>query len=74
MQATGGAYGQSNQNGGSGGNGTVTVKEVGSVFNYKDKEIVLSKDSTYQINIANLSYRNINTAQSSALTPRRHCL
>ena len=51
-----------------GGDGSITVQEVGPVFNYADKEIIISENEIYQIDKTKLSYRNLNTTQSEVLT------
>ena len=58
------AGGPSVSGGGKGGNGIVTVNELGSVLNYPEKRITLKLNETYQINEAYLSYTKLNEIQT----------
>ncbi len=60
--ATGSYYG------GTGGNGSVTVNELGSVLNYAKKTINLHEKEDYNIERAKLSYTKLNKIQTEDLT------
>ena len=54
--------------GGAGGNGSVTVNELGSVLNYSKKSINLNVQDTYEIEKAKLSYTKLNDIQTEDLS------
>ena len=58
ITANGGALG------GKGGNGTVTINELGSVLNYPEKRITLNIKDTYTIDKLKLSYIKLNDIQT----------
>lgn len=55
-------------NGGDGGDGTVTINELGSVLNYPVKKLTLNLDDTYIIDKNKLSYTKLNDIQTEDLT------
>lgn len=58
--------------GGEGGKGQITINEIGSVLNYPEKEIILNKDETYQIEKEKITYTELNEIQTENLEVRRH--
>lgn len=57
-------------NGGNGGNGSMTVNELGSVLNYAKKIIKINIADTYTIDPAKVSYTKLNEIQTEDLTVR----
>ncbi len=53
--------------GGPGGNGSVTVNELGSVLNYSQKNIKLNVEQTYTIDKSKLTYTKLNEIQTEDL-------
>ena len=62
--ATGGVMSGQNIRGGAGGNGSITINEVGSVLNYADKRITLNLQDTYTIDKNKLSYTKLDQVQT----------
>ena len=58
--------------GGAGGNGQITINEIGSVLNYPEKEIILSKNENYQIEEQKITYTELNEIQTENLEVRKH--
>lgn len=54
--------------GGNGGDGTVTINEVGSVLNYPEKEIILHKGDSYVVDKNLITYTKLNENQTENLT------
>lgn len=54
--------------GGNGGDGTVTINELGSVLNYPEKEIVIQKGENYLIEQTEITYTKLNDNQTDSLT------
>lgn len=54
-------------NGADGGEGTVTVNELGSVLNYSSKKIKINIQDTYNIDKDKLSYTKLNDIQTEDL-------
>ncbi len=53
---------------GAGGNGSVTINELGSLLNYAKKSLTLNVSETYQIDRAKLGYTKLNEIQTEDLT------
>ena len=53
---------------GNGGNGSVTINELGSLLNYAKKTITLNISETYTIDKTKLSYTKLNEIQTEDLT------
>lgn len=53
--------------GGLGGNGSVTINELGSVLNYEDKIIQIPLNTIYKIDLNKLSYTKLNDIQTENL-------
>ena len=54
--------------GGNGGDGTVTINEVGQVLNYPEKEIILHKGDNYLVDKNLITYTKLNENQTENLT------
>ena len=67
ITAAGGAATTQSSTGGAGGNGTVTINELGSVLNYVKKEIELKTQEEYQIDESKLWYIKLNEIQTENL-------
>ena len=67
ITAAGGAATTQSSTGGAGGNGTVTINELGSVLNYVKKEIELKTQEEYQIDESKLWYIKLNEIQTEDL-------
>lgn len=66
--ANGGAGGGSTVGkGGSGGTGSITINELGSVLNYPEKRLTLKVKDTYNIDQNKLSYIKLNEIQTEDL-------
>ena len=50
--------------GGAGGEGTVTINELGSVLNYPKKKITLKVNETYSVDKTQISYTKLNEIQT----------
>lgn len=55
-------------NGGNGGDGTITINELGSVLNYPEKEITIQKGENYVIEQDKISYTKLNEMQTNSIT------
>lgn len=54
--------------GGKGGEGSVTINELGSILNYPEKRITLNIKDTYKIDSSKLSYIKLNEIQTEDLS------
>ncbi len=67
--AIGGNGGYANAaNGGAGGDGAITINELGSILNYAKKSITLNIAEVYNIDRSKISYTKLNTIQTEDLT------
>ncbi len=64
ITANGGNIMTSNQNGGAGGNGSITINEVSSLLNYPEKKIQIKQNSEYKIVEESISYTKLNEIQT----------
>ena len=55
-------------NGANGGDGSVTINELGSVLNYNQKSLKMTVQEIYQIDTSKLSYTKLNQIQTQDLT------
>ena len=67
-QTANGGIARGSTKGGAGGDGSVTVNELGSVLNYNPKKITLKVGENYQINESVFSYIKLNQIQTEDLT------
>lgn len=65
---TGGVATKQSSTGGAGGNGAVTINQLGSVLNYPTKRITMHMGENYQINQDLLSYVKLNEIQTIDLS------
>lgn len=68
MTANGGVCTGASYQGGAGGSGTVTIKELGADLIYPEKEITLKTNEEYTINKSELRYLNFNEYQTGEIT------